>query len=993
MAQIDNTKDQDPILYSKGDDNSVELRSYIDALRSGYDSFAQGLIGRYYTNSAGKKVKITEKDLPKLRQAHRDMLSRINSGDNSFTARLEGGFTDNTGRIKNNEDFDSYGIIASYYGKTLRGMSPYKKPEPTPDPSKIKYSNTALGEALKRRLLGTSGSIQDFVDLDSPDETTGIRGNIERSKRFREALQGIHDDWKGGVGEFSDYTDDQRTQGLKDIESLFSIFDGDKQVTDNEYLDLARITGLSDLRKWFVTGKQPSQPRPGQTPEQAQREELHRNFLQYLQQNYAPYTGQLAAPISVRSSLGDISFLHEDAGIKIDNWTRSASTNDLLNVLNSLVKDGRLDKNTIFKNAFNNMSLWSPQYDSQGNSLLTTLILQTLKDRSGFQSNNFGETDVSKYYLPGLETGHNTGYVWDTNSNTISEMSYHDIPYWRKKMYQEWYNKYMQTQTPDINPALVQAYPTLSFKQGGTIQKFVIGGEVIGNVEHREGFNWYTYFKGVIDKLAEEGRQKSTPEEKQAFIDAINGMQDRHYNLWSKKSDKGAYRGENDDVKKYQQDIISNYNYVNDIGVKGVLDENFYIYPKGASTSDNLKSEWEPDNYFGGQTDDRRLLGRLKDYTPEELKQVKDLFKQAGYDFYEDDNSHYYKLKLLSADPFEPIVIDYKPATLDPNYKEEDIKPEDIKGEYIPEPALNFGQGRIPESDSQVTEVDTTRKTPSNLGNTLLSKLASFAPELPGLARLPLSIHANNKIAETIRPTLKPVLQNTWERYSPVTGDFGARQFYNNQAETTRRRAYTPVTSDASLEAARQMQADVLAQGIQEKGFLADNARIRQTMSEALARQEDNMARRSQTANANSMAINKADREKAQLEATRLKSNWKSWDNYLAGFEGNIRKRAEEDRVYKNAYEQQQDELANAAKYQTEQDQIKTLISQYTTNNPSSLISSAPWYMQVTNRQAELARRLANDNIVSIGKRRGYNYADQYADNPYKIIDWSNIIV
>jgi hypothetical protein len=49
------------------------------------------------------------------------------------------------------------------------------------------------------------------------------------------------------------------------------------------------------------------------------------------------------------------------------------------------------------------------------------------------------------------------------------------------------------------------------------------------------------------------------------------------------------------------------------------------------------------------------------------------------------------------------------------------------------------------------------------------------------------------------------------------------------------------------------------------------------------------MARRSEVANFNRASMNQTNREKAQLEATRLKSNWQSIDNFLQGVESRLR--------------------------------------------------------------------------------------------------------
>ena len=122
-------------------------------------------------------------------------------------------------------------------------------------------------------------------------------------------------------------------------------------------------------------------------------------------------------------------------------------------------------------------------------------------------------------------------------------------------------------------------------------------------------------------------------------------------------------------------------------------------------------------------------------------------------------------------------------------------------------------------------------------------------------------------------------------------------QLRNSQAADVRRQAARPFTSDASLQLAGALDANRQATDLERQGFLADDTEIKRTKAEALKRQEDNVARRSEVANFNRASINQTNRELAQLEGARLKQNWQSVDNFLAGLEGRVRQRAEADRA------------------------------------------------------------------------------------------------
>ena len=104
-----------------------------------------------------------------------------------------------------------------------------------------------------------------------------------------------------------------------------------------------------------------------------------------------------------------------------------------------------------------------------------------------------------------------------------------------------------------------------------------------------------------------------------------------------------------------------------------------------------------------------------------------------------------------------------------------------------------------------------------------------------------------------------------------MTGAFSDMQLKNRQGAEILSQSYRPFTSDASLAAARMLEGQKYANDLQYQGYLADDKEIKRTQDEALSRQENNMARRSYTANFNRASINQTNREIAQLEASRLK--------------------------------------------------------------------------------------------------------------------------
>ena len=265
----------------------------------------------------------------------------------------------------------------------------------------------------------------------------------------------------------------------------------------------------------------------------------------------------------------------------------------------------------------------------------------------------------------------------------------------------------------------------------------------------------------------------------------------------------------------------------------------------------------------------------------------------------------------------------------------------------------------------------TNDNTDSGKGSNIPGIMQKIAPEALAVGRLWASLRTNNRVANELRKSLKPVLKNTYERYSPITGAFGEMQMMNQQAADLRRQSTRPFTSDASLQLAGQLEANKQARRLEQAGFLADDKAIESSRQAALERQEDNMARRSDVANFNRASINQTNRERSQLEATRLKQNWQSSDNYLQSLESRLRTNL----MRKEEQEQAASMMAAQNIYQQ---------SLQTTNNQYKALHKDATYQdmlndpQYINKVQELRRRYQYD-MYNIGK--GIRLKNPYGNN------------
>lgn len=217
-----------------------------------------------------------------------------------------------------------------------------------------------------------------------------------------------------------------------------------------------------------------------------------------------------------------------------------------------------------------------------------------------------------------------------------------------------------------------------------------------------------------------------------------------------------------------------------------------------------------------------------------------------------------------------------------------------------------------------------------------LKTAQDLAPQALALARLTNSLRTNNKIADTMKKAIKPVLKDTYELYSPVTGAFSEMQFRNQQAADLRRQANDNATSDSQVNAAQSLEANKQANELEKQGFLADDQEIKRTQAEARKRQEDNIARRSEVTNYNRAALAEYKQKIAEIEAQRQNANYNSRNNYLTGIENELRqKNAQRDydeRSLKSQYDIQLNLNDTNRQYAFREDKMKRQL-QYDLND------------------------------------------------------------
>ena len=817
--------DKTPTLYSFYDDQ-YDFNDLSRRVDSGLNNYIS-------TFKRGKKYE------SEIREAVANLMAGVKDGTITFG---NGRYNDSLGRYSNAEDKDKdvYGWAANYIYNNMSKSQKYAAPQ---DTSKKNWSNMALSQALVKDIFNSNQpNIDYFVDQDQLDPETNTRGTAVRAKMITDWIDTkVNDQLFNG---YTGYTNEDKQNFIRLAQEASAKLK-ENGADPEDYLFLSRAFPGIPWESLFRTGSK-------QTTQQGEADQgglTQSGFNEYLDQNWK------------RMSNDSSSFSLQNTTSKYGEWTQ----NQLISAIKGM--DDQTLANYLVTAINNpNRDFGSEKIFSKANGVPVSSqqLALTILQRMAAEGKLIQDKEKSNiYYIPELlSRDTNSGYYYDDNTKTIYKRSIRDIPYWQDQLW-KWYSG------DTSEPWTGKYFTTAQYKKNGGIIKAQTGIKLNSNT------SWYNdVFSKNLPYILQQLKSKG-----QDYASWLNDMQSRHGEMMAQAGNDWQNKAVKSDLVKQYQDLYkSGYNNefantpggYNTMGISNARAAARYdISGPIRNSGDWANKNWESDGLVSGITSDRTLLGRVGDYTPEQLVATKKILADAGFDMVAGADN-YYKLNPLeqpSAQPATKVIED-------PN---------------------------LPEiTDSNILEDENPAFTPSKITPTVESNIASgwaqlgaaaldTIPDLIDIGRLFASLRTNNRVSRTLDRSLRPVLKDTYERYSPITGAFSEMQFRNRQAADLRRQASRPFTSDASLQLAGQLEADRQARDLEYQGFLADDKEIKRTQEAALARQEDNMARRSEVSNFNRASINQTNREKAQLEATRLRHNWQSVDNFLQGVEERLR--------------------------------------------------------------------------------------------------------
>ena len=365
---------------------------------------------------------------------------------------------------------------------------------------------------------------------------------------------------------------------------------------------------------------------------------------------------------------------------------------------------------------------------------------------------------------------------------------------------------------------------TKGYKKGGVLH-LQVGGSIVSGIGNAK--DWYNNIHlKYRDALA--GDISSNPQ----FYQTVNNLQSRFAAMHNKYPNlKNAYRDPEADA--LQSDIKTFTPYVNTLGLNNASKVGMYKTTGLRTSQDSAKNNWKTDSLWGGETDDRRILGRVGDYNPQQLSDETNYWKGKGYNLAADPNTKYYMLNPINTKgtPNNPIT-----------------------------PKKSFGPINVNPADAL------------------------------SLGRAISGIGVNNSATDKYVNSLNPVLKSTYELTSPVYGNYIGKSEAEQQAGNLESTSRIPVTSNASLQTAAQLDAASKAGDLRAKGLGLDTDMFYKTLGNNYAIAGDNLKRRSDTGNENLTAMRSMDAAKAGAIYRKDLANYNQiWSPYMAQTEAQLR--------------------------------------------------------------------------------------------------------
>lgn len=205
-------------------------------------------------------------------------------------------------------------------------------------------------------------------------------------------------------------------------------------------------------------------------------------------------------------------------------------------------------------------------------------------------------------------------------------------------------------------------------------------------------------------------------------------------------------------------------------------------------------------------------------------------------------------------------------------------------------------------ADSQttptVTSVIQPPQEPSDDNKQNKSFFSNINPTIAyGLPRAMYADRMNRRITDLAKESVVPLLKDPFEVHRYTRSDLDAEMQGERDYANLRRLASRPITSDGSLQAATQLQAEVQGQEARTAGKEKSNQVQRQYDELAWQQEKENAANRHETAMFNRAQQWGADQDKSKYEQAYLAKKFNIWDVFGQQLEYDARTRQKENKA------------------------------------------------------------------------------------------------
>lgn len=375
------------------------------------------------------------------------------------------------------------------------------------------------------------------------------------------------------------------------------------------------------------------------------------------------------------------------------------------------------------------------------------------------------------------------------------------------------------------------------YKSGGNIPKYQSGNTI---TDTRVDGTWFDLMSGkLLDVI------KATELNGQYDTDMFNSLQNSYDdNLTSTKYNINDQKAVQSDAVKKRQALFNTYaNALNQKFIGRVQ------FPNGANTNDNWENFWQ-DGYFGNQ-EYLRHFGTAESWkgNEEKLQEFQNELKKMGLDYYLDGNM--YKLRRIPNNTNVPSPEKKTPGKTTTGGSTKDDK--------------NISSWKI-----------------NTMANVLDNPVLKY-----GLPRALYADRTNRKLTDLAKESQTPVLVNPLEDHKTVHSDLFAETQGRNLAGNLMSQMSNPFTSDASLQLAGKLDAQIKGNEFERQGNTQSNTVYNQTDEASKLQEKENKGLIHDSAYKNLVAMHATEKNKNDQEQAYLAKKHNIWDTLGKEFQYN----------------------------------------------------------------------------------------------------------